>query len=290
MRGPRRRYPPTPAELRNRRSSRLITVAAIGGVLFIAGAASAFAIGIMLNPALDEELCPQRQPVAREVIVFLDTTDPWNATQRTAIHNQFARLQASLPRFARLHLYALEPTLPDPPVPVLRLCNPGELADFAGVPVVGRASAWLFSNPAQVTRWRDDFTRAADSVLAGIAADDGVAHASPIMETSRALALHVFDRTEPATPRALYFFSDMLQHSPLYSHYRAPEWRVEDAHALADVAALGTRALDDVEVTIFLLDLGDGGPGRGAAALSMFWEAWFARQGAAVERVRRIEG
>lgn len=284
----RRRRPPSPGELRDRRSTRNARLAGLGVVLFMMVAAGGVFAATRLNPSLGPDLCPTSRAPAAEVVVLLDATDPWNATQRAAIRTEFARIQNTVPRFAQVRLFALDATIEGLPAPVLQLCNPGTEADFASVPVIGRLSAYFFANPAQLERWRGDFEAALDSMLQSVA-DDAGAGASPIMETVRGIALEAFP-AGASGQRTLYVFSDMLQHTPTYSHYHAPAWSPDDAARLADVAAVGTSHLRDVAVEIFLLDRGIRGDGRGPGELVGFWEAWFAGQGALVERVRRMEG
>ena len=293
-----RHRPPSPRELRERRTTRNLRLAALGVGVFALLAVGGVLAATRVNPPLGEDLCPVDREPAAEVVVLLDATDPWNAMQRAAIRSEFERIRNGVPRFARVRLYALEEAADELPAPVVQLCNPGTAADFASVPILGRLSARFFANPAQLERWRGEFEAALDRML-GAVADDAGGRASPIMETIRGIALEVFPAATvgqarggdaPAVDRRLYVFSDMLQHTAAYSHYRAPAWTVEDAAGLADVAAAGTSHLRDVAVEIFLLDRGIRGDGRGPAALARFWETWFGEQGAGVERVRRMEG
>lgn len=289
-RGPRRsdRRALSPRELRERRSTRNARLAGLGVVLFGLSAAGGLYAATRVNPPLDDDLCPTTRAAAAEVVVLLDATDPWSPTQKAAIRAEFGRIQRSVPRFARIRLFALDESLEGLPAPVLQLCNPGTEDDFAAVPILGRLSAHLFANPAQLERWREEFESALDDMLRSVADDAGAA-ASPIMETIRGIALGAF--TDGAgVERNLYVFSDMLQHTPAYSHYRTTPWSADDGRRLADVAAAGTAHLHDVHVEVFLLDRGIRGDGRGPGELVRFWEAWFADQGAVVQRVRRMEG
>lgn len=284
----RRRRPPSPRELRDRRSTRNARLAGLGVVLFGLLAGGGVYVASLINPALGADLCPTGREPEAEVVVLLDATDPWNATQRAAIRAEFARIQESVPRFGRVRLFALEERLDGLPEPVLELCNPGREGDFASVPVLGRLSARFFANPAQLARWRGEFEGALDGMLREVAEGAG-GRTSPIMETIQGIALDAFPRSS-AAERRLYVFSDMLQHSPAYSHYQAPAWLGDDAGRLADVAAAGTSHLRGVGVEVLLLDRRIRGEGRGPADLVGFWETWFAEQGAVVDRVRRMEG
>jgi len=303
---PRRRRPLSPRELRERRSSRNLRLATVGVGVVALLAVGGVLVATRVNPPLGDDLCPADREPAAEVVVLLDATDPWNATQRAAIRGEFERIRNAVPRFARVRLFALEESLDGLPTPAVALCNPGTENDFASVPVLGRLSARFFANPARLEQWRGGFETALDDMLSAVA-DDAGGRASPIMETVRGIALEAFPTRAPvvragtasgtprpgdvtAADRRLYVFSDMLQHTDAYSHYRASAWSTGDAERLADVAAAGTARLGDVAIEIFLLDRGIRGEGRGPGALAEFWEAWFAEQGAVVERVRRMEG
>lgn len=287
--------PPSPAELRARRTTRRLVAAAVtAGVVFVAGAV-VFVMAARTNPTLSEEnLCRLDAPPVAEVIIILDASDPWNEIQRTVLQQEFGALQREIPRFARVSLFTLTAEATALPSPTVQLCNPGSLEDLKRTTPFGGRGVSIIANPELFeTRWRTGFTARLDSIFQAHAGSAGTAW-SPIMETIRAAAIEVFGvpSNDPDRPKKLYIFSDMLQHTERYSHYTDADWSRADARALADLAVTGTTALTNTEVHVFLLDRPVVGqrPGNTRSALVEFWDEYFSAQGARLVRVRRVEG
>ena len=285
----------SPSQERARREQRALRNTTILVVLGVVLVGAGMVAALWWNPTLDEAtLCPTDRSPAGEHIVVLDATDAWNPVQARVVHQEFQRIQQSLPRFARLTLYTLgdegaHARGAEPFAPALSLCNPGRPDDFGAFPVLGRLAGHLLANPhAMQERWKAEFAQRLDEVLEAEAQRAG-AQTSPIMETVRWATLRA---EEPAAPGVVYLFSDLLQHSDAYSVYRARDWNVEAARALADVGRLGTRGLEGYDVEIYFIERGSElAPAHyRRGALVAFWEAFFAQQGARVTRVRRLEG
>lgn len=276
----------SPRERRDRRTRRNMWVS-VGIVVLVVGVIGGMVmIAMGVNPRLDRRLCPIGEPSPREVVIVFDATDPWNEVQRTVIKHEFREIQGSVPRFARVTLYHLEreagERMPDPAV---QLCNPGSLDQL------GDVKAAFFANPDSIrARWERGFVGTLDSLIPD--RTDAIPR-SLIMETVRAGAIDVFGEGEgEGREKHLYVFSDLLQNSAAYTHYEDRVWRQEEARRLADVGALGTRALRGVRVHLFLLDRDVVGvtEGHSRSRLVRFWDAFFSEQGARVQSVRRIEG
>jgi hypothetical protein len=274
----RQRYSQSPDEMRQRRSSRTLVLAGFGALLFVVVACVSLVVGVRLNPVLDDALCPPPDRISSESVVILDATDPWDDVQAAVIRGEFARLQETIPRFGRVHLFVVEEGLVGLPDPLLQRCNPGTLDDL------GRWKAYVFGNPGNVQRWRTEFVVAMDSVLATVE-KNARGGRSPITETIRGAGATIFTHSAPSN-RAIYLFSDMLQHSGEFSHYTSDSWSRAEGERLAEQAT--TMLLPGVRIEIVLVNRGIGGGGRGPGALVEFWEGWFSKNGAVIDRVRRI--
>ena len=240
--------------------------------------------GVLWSPPLDESMCPEGQDTASEVVVILDVTDPWSGLQREVLLTEFDGMRQTLPRFAKVHLFVVTEDEEELPNAVLSLCNPGGVQDFESIPLVGRLGAWLFANPTLLERWQADFQTSLDEVIDQVVESDPGAR-SPIAETIWSAGARIFEASTAAEKR-IVLFSDMLQHSEAYSHYRSVTWEREDAASLARGAPAGL--LRGVSVELLLVDRGFDGAGRGPGRLTEFWEEWFSVQGATLIRVRRI--
>lgn len=289
-----RPWPRSRRTRRERLSKRILAAAVIAVIALMGTAAWLVSLAVKWNPVLDEQLCPTDRPPAEEVVVLIDVTDAWNATQRAVIKQEFQRIQAAVPRFGRIHLFAVRPVADTLPSPLLRLCNPGLPSDFDDFPAVGEAGARVVANPVQLeATWRDSYSGKLDSILASEASRGGEA-SSPLMETLRAAAIQVFGTGENRDDRrrTIHVFSDMLQNSPRYSVYRDPTWTADDGSRLTDPGRLGTISLEGAQVYLYMLDRDVVGATEGheRGALVRLWDRYLAEQGATIMRVRRIEG
>jgi hypothetical protein len=240
-----------------------------------------------VNPALDDDLCPADITLIPGMMLMLvDATDPWTGLRRTAVAREVAEVTESVPRHTRVIVHVVRGGAGDWMAvadPIARICNPGTPAqvasdaDDAGFP--GLLSA-LVSNPERArARYDGAFGRVIDSLVsrAGQAAPQD--H-SPILETIRSAVLS--EQFEGL--RTLVLISDMYQNSPLCSFYGEP--RCLDR--IDDPTIAGTHDLRGASVEILLLT-----PANGEfvprETLLQFWHNYFARQGALITRVKRIE-
>lgn len=268
-----------------------LAIALLSIVLLLGG--TSYWLARQWNPALSEaDLCLVGKPPVEEVIIILDATDSWSPIQRARIAQELSAVQERIPRFARVTMYALESEVDGLPVPKLKLCNPGGVADYADFPLIGEAGVQLVSNPDVIERrWKDGFVRQVDSVFAQQAAHTGTSR-SPLMETIRGAAIQAFGESHDSLKRTLYVFSDLLQHSDVFSHYTQTQWLQDDAVRLADLSRVGTTLLDGAEIHLYLVSRTFTGqrPSQNRVDLVSFWDTFFSAQGATVVRVKRIEG
>ncbi len=187
--------------------------------LVAATIAALFGVKLMLEdrrtPLDPDTLCPTTGPSGYLAIVF-DKTDSYNPIQQRFLHRWFNTLEQQIPAGTRVSLYVIdgrdEPRLD----PELSLCNPGDGSD-ANV---------LYENPALLNkRWQTRFQQPLEQAIA-TSIEPAKADSSPIFEILQTVALSAFppnvgtDAPDPATPRKIVLVSDMIQHTPEWSHYR----------------------------------------------------------------------
>jgi hypothetical protein len=231
---------------------------------------------------LDEAtLCPVRDGIitpAGYAAIVIDTSDELPVVQRQNAENELTEAVRGVPQGWRVSIYGLATDPAALPRPVIQLCNPGDGADLDTItanPTLARET-WT-------TKFVEPMQRAVMAGVAGAPADT-----SPIMETIAAIAAaEIATPAARRAPRTLVILSDMLQHSALASHYRAPP---DFAAIEASDAWQHLRAdLSDVKVTVFYIDRAREA-GLDWNAHVRFWEAYFDAQGATLDRVRRVLG
>jgi hypothetical protein len=291
-----RRERPTGSRRRKRqlRSQRQFFIAIAGVAVFLVAAGAIWLQVRDMHPALNADtFCPLSRAPSEEHVILIDVTDAWTPIQGFAIRQEIRQIQDALPRFARVHLYVLDRARVVFPEPDLELCNPGRPDQIEELPLLRGSTAAVVANPDQMwRRWEDGFVSQMETLLDRAAAGTG-AERSHIMETVRTAAVRAFNRPRPdSPPRYVHVFSDLLQHSDTYSHYRHARWTPEDAKRLADPGMLGTPSMEGAQVIVYLVDRQPVGtaPGRSRSELVTFWDTFMSAQGAAVMRVRRIEG
>ena len=286
--------PPSPREIKDRAARKKLGGAIALVVIVAASAGILHWIASRANPPLSQvDLCPVDRPISDEIIVIFDATSPWSPIQEAVIEREFRAFQSQLEAHDKVTLYSLNNVAGPLPEPALSLCHPGTIEDVE-VPLLGPSGTVLVTNRDMIKeRWEHGFISKLDSIFS-LETESAGSDRSLILETIQSSAIQAWSAREQerTSHRSLLVFSDMLQNSELYSHYRDSHWTVEDGKHLADFGEAGTQALQGVEVMIFLLDRPTVGvaPGHMRSDLVGFWDSFFSEQGALLARVRRIEG
>lgn len=276
----------SPKEERDERVRRWLLFSVVALVVAVLAVVFLVCTARDVNPAVGQDLCPTDREPTEEIVVIFDATDRWNAVQRSVITRYVQRIQNDVPRFARLSLFRVSTsTASDIPQPELQLCNPGRLEDL------GDLQGRLFANPDSIEkRWQTGF---ASRLISMIPRDTTSERPSSyIMETVRGAAVELFGKDENAAGGRIILFSDLLQNSRAYSHYRDPSWERASGERLANLDELGTSFLEGVRVEVYLLDRPPVGESEGHSRgnLIEFWDGYFTSQDARLIRVRRVEG
>lgn len=157
-------------------------------------------------------LCPKQGPVAIHA-VLIDRSDPITPLQQTRVRQRMEEIVAAAPIGGRVAIYLAESDGIEALPPLLTLCNPGSEANP------------LYQNPR---RWREryelEFRQRIDTVLDRLILPS-TRQTSPIAESLKALCIDAFGRAPERVPLKLTIISDMIQHSPVASHYRDRDYR-----------------------------------------------------------------
>lgn len=227
-------------------------------------------------PAYDAAGC-QEGNVQGHLVVILDRTDPLAPGTHRSVSKIIAQLVADMQTGDKLSVYEIDST------------NLGGLsrARFEHCrPRDGSHADPLFENPTLISRrFMELFDKPLHEVIDGYQGGDGQS-SSPIMECLMDV-MHLKDFGERVPRRRLVVFSDLLQHTARYSHYRtAPDFRT----MLRDNALRQmVPDLSGVRVSLYyLLRASDSAINRQTNEHVEFWLDYFSAAGAVVDHVEKV--
>jgi len=145
--------------------------------------------------------------------VLIDLTDKLSPVQTAALRNTLQKIRDRTPRYGRLEIYPLVPTVRSTITPIFAGCNPGSGRDVTNEVTGNRALSDRI--------WSADFGSKVDAVISQLALvepQDG----SPILEGMQSVAVTAFASPSAAAAetRKLVLISDMLQHTDRFSLYQ----------------------------------------------------------------------
>ena len=262
----------------------------LGGLLLllvVAAVAGLFIFKLSLQQqhiALDPETqCPVDGPSGYLAVVF-DKTDNYNKVQQRYLQRWFDQLKRDLPTGTRVSLYVidgsgqarLDPSLD----PSLVVCNPDD----------GEHANALYQNPALLhQRWQQRFEQPLDRAISAFM-QPASADSSPIFEILQVVALSAFPpagATPDPTPKRIVLISDMIQHTPEWSHYRG-QLDLAKLKASPYFTRVGTN-LQGAEVEILYVRR-DGKEALQSKRHALFWADYIAAIGGRVTLIERIDG
>lgn len=235
-----------------------------------------------VNPTLDGDMCPPADRIVGTTIILIDATDPWSDIRQAAVAREMAEILSSTPRFQRISVHLV--LAGEPPTPAVgALCNPGTPEQIRSDPHGAGLPEWLISHPERVrTRYESAFASVLDGVVSEAAKTPPQAR-SPIIETLRSAVLTKGQNT----PSSIVLISDLYEHSRLCTFYGAATC-MGNVERISDPIVGGVHGLSGSEVGVLLLSPA-GGDRVPRDDLLAFWLEYFARQGAVVTHVKRIE-
>lgn len=226
--------------------------------------------------AVDEvTLCP-KVPPARAWVLVLDVTDSVNPVQRQSIANQAELLKGRLKAGDRIEVFSI-----DAGSDLLRsrftLCRPkGAEEGSAMTENVGKLA----------TTFEEKFEKPLAAVFDELLSAPP-ATSSPIMRGIQAAVVAGFGALPASTERKLVVISDMLEFEDGRTHYKK-EGISTDLFEEAGFARL-MADMRGVEAEIWYIRRSVNAGTQGIEHIT-FWEAYFARQKARLERVVQVEG
>lgn len=200
----------------------------IGASVIVGG--GLFGAHLVLAPAKADwdqaTLCPAAGPSAAHVIL-IDRSDPITALQAQRVRQVVERaINEALPA-ERIDLYVAEGDGREALSPRISLCNPG------------RDGNQYYQNPRRIReRYDASFKAPVEATLTSLL-EASRRNASPIIESIKAVCVGAFGSLPQGRPTRVTVISDMLQHSPLISHFRERDFDAfarsgRIAQALAD--------------------------------------------------------
>lgn len=246
----------------------LLLVTAVGPCLFALG----FAWVWGKERQRDEELC-RGGPSPAHVVALVDTTDPLTPDQLRVVRSEILRLGQSLKQDERLSIYRLEPQHEQVVQTLFSKCNPGD----------GTNADPSIENPGKMQRdYSKIFLKPLKEEAIEVIGEGGQADTSPILE-----AIHWITGDGAfigdIRVRRLVIFSDMLEFSEHFNHYREP-YSFAQFNERPPFSRL-TGKLQGVETRVFYIQrphhhrLQD-------EAHERFWREFFADAGAQYELER----
>ncbi len=249
----------------------------IGLVLAIA----AFAAGVSYlymnrSPAPDKlTLCPASGPVG-QVVVLVDTTDPYKFIQREAFNQALEDIVGQQVREGELlTVYALGEDFTKTAAPLFEKCNPG-------------TDAGKSEMTANLKRIRDRYnSEFQDPLLAleDVLLVEEPAKYSPVFEMLQLVSINGFRGTQVEGPKTLIVFSDMLPNTADFSMFKGiPEYEQFDK------TTYGQRSKTDFKGVRVELNYLMNYPQLQTRKQLGFWEQYFEKAGGRIVKVRTMEG
>ncbi len=221
-------------------------------------------------------LCPLQGSPAYVAVVF-DKTDAYNKVQQRFLTRYFDAFKAQLAAGTHVALYVIDDRQRELIAPDFEVCAPRSGDD---------ANA-LYENPKRIRqRWQERFERPLDKAIAGFM-QPGNATYSPIMEILQVVSLSAFPPEAEKAWKKIVIVSDMLQHTPEWSHYRSQM----DFAQLKDSAYFQRVRTDlrGAEVEILYVRR-DGAEKLQTKRHAYFWADYIEAIGGKVTLIEKIDG
>jgi len=262
---------------RKQRKNRL-GLALIVGVLALVSALSYFVYDRHRQQTTFDTatLCPLAGSPAYIALVF-DKTDAYNSVQQRFLQRYFDAFKANLMPGTRLSLFVIGDRDRRILAPDFEVCAPR----------TGNDANALYENPKRIKkRWRERFEMPLDQAIAGFMEPSSTDY-SPIMEILQVVSLSAFPSESNHADKKIILISDMLQHTPEWSHYRGQ----------LDFAALEQTAyfqrirtdLKGAEVQILYVRR-DGMENLQTTRHAFFWSDFISAIGGRVTLIEKIDG
>jgi len=157
-----------------------------------------------------ETLCPIEAESPKYIALVFDKSDTYNKIQQQFLKRFFSDFKVGLKAGTRISIYVIDDNKDKEIAPDFVVCAP-RTGDDANA---------FYENPKLIRqRWQEQFEQPMDRVIEGFM-QPGKADFSPIMEVFQFISLTAFPPRETRAEKQIIIISDMLQHTPEWSHYR----------------------------------------------------------------------
>jgi hypothetical protein len=192
------------------------------------------------------------------------------------LHRYFENFKNSLTIGTKLILYVIEDKKKEIS-PDFIICNPG----------TGEHSNQYTTNPSLIKkRWREKFENPLNTIIEEFL-KPSTAQNSPIMEMFQVVALSAFPSTNDSVKKRIIIISDMLHHTPEWSHYRSQL----DIGALKKTAYYQKVGTDLQNASVEILYVRrDGMDQVQTKRHALFWADYIESIGGRVVLIERIDG
>lgn len=227
--------------------------------------------------ALDKEtLCPVAQAPAEVTAILVDTSDLLTPVQSTAIRNELDGYRNAVPRYGAFEIYTVANTKSSVLEPLFRACNPGSPDQISG----------LTESPKRAARnWHVGFVMPLADALSK-AMPESEQKTSPIIESIQSVAVTAFGGPlRKGVGKRLVIVSDMMQNTAAFSNYKSVDYIRFNAEAGEQLMV----NLRGVMVDILYVRRPSAARWQGVDHI-VFWQNYFATQGATITRVYSISG
>ncbi len=174
-------------------------------ILFAALITTAFVLkGDEYDPV---SFCPKK--ITAHTVIVMDKTDSLSASQQDFVSKYVIRAKDNLKTFEKLTIFTLTENSFIGSAPMFSKCNPG----------TGEFANQLYQNPQRIqSRFDELFAKPLSEIIDNMLADN-TSSKSPIFEMIRELSFRD-DFGDQIKDKTLIIISDLMHHTPEYSHYR----------------------------------------------------------------------
>jgi hypothetical protein len=255
---------------KNKKTKVGFTIIGICLAVFLILVISAFALK---EEASDPEtFCPKI--ISAHTVIVLDKTDSLNDNQQRVTADYINQEIDKLGIYEKLSVFMLTGNNYVAPEPIFSKCNPGN----------GEDANQLYQNPKKIKERFNHLFASPLKKRVKESLSNNIDSQSPILEMIQELSLRN-DFNENIRKRTLIVISDMMHHTPNYSHYKDRiDYKSFSKKAYADEVMAN---LHSVNVQIVYLLRGNLNRLQGKRHL-LFWENYFQAMGADVVGVRNI--
>jgi len=224
-----------------------------------------------------ETLCPVEMESPKYVALVFDKSDTYNKIQQRFLQRFFSEFKAGLIPGTQVSIYVIDDLKNKEISPDFVVCAPR----------TGNDANAFYENPKHIQqRWQRKFEQPLDKAIAGFM-QAGQSDSSPIMEIFQHLSLSAFPAGDSTADKQIIIISDMLQHTPEWSHYRGQI----DFKALqkTDYYQRINTDLKNAEVTILYVRR-DGMEKLQNKRHAFFWADYIKSIGGQVTLIEKIDG